>query len=209
MKMLIISDCPLIRFGVRTILERELHPLSIVELEKASAVLPLIETDHFDTILFDLDQTDRHGLEVVKQIRLAKPALPILLISMQIEDPLILRAMKAGANGVIGRPCAIQELVQAVLRLQQGGKYVPVHLGEKLVEGLTGPPSGILHDCLTDREFEVLQLTAKGKSCKQIADLLFLSVKTVSTYRMRILEKLHLSSISEMMRYAIDHHLAA
>jgi DNA-binding NarL/FixJ family response regulator len=146
-------------------------------------------------------------LDLLKEIKISKPKLPVLVLSMHPEDQYAFRVLKAGARGYMTKDSAPEELVNAVTKILNGGRYVSTSLSEQLLTFLQEPQQGEAHQLLSDREFEVLKLIASGLTASEIAEKLNLSVKTVSTYRTRILEKLHLSTNAELTRYAIQEKL--
>jgi DNA-binding NarL/FixJ family response regulator len=151
---------------------------------------------------------DRTGLEVLKDLKILYPRLKVLILSIHPEDRYALRALKAGAAGYLTKDSAPEELVGAIERVLKGGRYVSQSIAEKLTDVAQGNLEGIaLHELLSDREFEVLRLLGEGKSVSQIADELALSVKTVSTYRARICEKLRLESTADLIRYAVEYKI--
>jgi DNA-binding NarL/FixJ family response regulator len=166
-----------------------------------------VSRERWDLVLLDVDLPGRGGLDVLKQMRAEHPKLPILMFSMHSEEQFAVRALKAGASGYVTKDSDSERLVEAIHKVIRGGRYVSAALAEKLAADLSRDVSPISHEILSDREFEVMRMIAEGKTTTAIADLLSLSVKTVSTYRARILEKLQLETTSELIRYAIDHGL--
>jgi len=149
----------------------------------------------------------RSGLEVLREIKHSKPKLPVLVLSMHPEDQFAVRVLKSGASGYMTKESASEELVGAVKKIVQGGRYVSPSLAEKMAMYLTVDPKKKPHENLSDREFQVMRLIASGKTVREIAEENSLSVKTVRTYRQRIFEKMSLKRNAELTRYAIEHHL--
>jgi DNA-binding NarL/FixJ family response regulator len=157
-------------------------------------------------VLLDISLPDKSGFDVLKQLRYEHPKLPVLILSVHSEDQYAVRFIKAGASGYLMKEGAPEELVKAIRKVNAGGKYVSASLAEKLASHLDTsdkPP----HETLSDREFQILCMIAKGESLKGIADELCISEKTVSTYRARILEKMKMSTNSDLTRYALENHL--
>ena len=158
-------------------------------------------------MLLDVALPDKHGLDVLKEAKEIQPRLPVLMLSLYPEKEFALRAIKAGASGYLTKQSAPAELLAAVTRVVQGGRYITAALAEQMAEALETGAEGVLHARLSDRELQVLQLLGKGKPVSVIAEELCLSVKTVSTYRARILEKLSCQTTAELIRYAVDAKL--
>ena len=163
--------------------------------------------EHWDVVILDLTMPGRSGLEVLKEIKHAHPLLPVLILSMHPEDQFAVRLLKAGAAGYMTKESAPEELVGAVKKAVAGGRYVSPALAEKMASFLINDTNVAPHENLSDREFLILRLIASGKSVSIIARELSLSVKTVSTYRSRVLEKLSLSNNAELLHYAFQNHL--
>ena len=148
---------------------------------------------------------DRSGLDVLSQLNKQYPELPVLILSMHSEDQYAVRVLKAGAAGYMTKDSAPEELVKAVRKVHSGGKYVSPSLAEKLAFDLTNQFDGSLHDCLSDRELQVMCMIADGKTITEISNELYLSVKTVSTYRSRILKKMNMKNNADLIRYSIEN----
>jgi two-component system invasion response regulator UvrY len=207
LKVLIADDHAVVCAGLKRILE-ESHDISVMgEVGDGREVFRCICDMHLDLVILDISMPGMSGLDVVKQIRNVQPHLPILILSMHSEDQYAVRALKAGASGYLTKESAPEELVGAVRKIAGGGKYVSARLAEKLVDRLDGDGQKLPHERLSDREYEVLCHLASGKGTTSIAKVMGLSVKTVSTYRTRILEKMHMDNTAELMRYAIEHNL--
>jgi DNA-binding NarL/FixJ family response regulator len=157
--------------------------------------------------VLDISLPDRNGLELVREIKSVKPKLPILMLSVHPEEQYAIRALKAGVAGYLNKESAPEQLVQAIERIVAGGRYISPTLAETLAATVGGEGEQAAHETLSDREFTVLLRIGAGKSVSEIADELGLSVKTVSTYRARILEKMHMNSNADLIRYVIDHKL--
>lgn len=206
-RILVADDHTLIREGFKKILKEE-SDLSVVrEARNAREVLETARHEKLDIILLDLAFPDRSGLDVLKDLKQLHPKLPVLILSMHPEERFAIRAIKAGAAGYITKESAADELVKAIRKILGGGTYISATLAEQLAEQLRDPGDSLPHTTLSDREFEVLCLLASGKTVGEIAEKLSLSVKTISTYRARILDKMNMRTNAEMIHYALQHRL--
>jgi DNA-binding NarL/FixJ family response regulator len=207
MKILIVDDHAVIYQGLKRILDDEFEGATFGEARHSQEALDLVSRERWDLVILDVDLPGRGGLDVLKQMRAEHPKLPVLMFSMHSEEQFAVRALKAGASGYVAKDSASERLVEAIRKVIRGGRYVSTALAEKLAADLSRDVSPVSHEILSDREFEVMRMIAEGKTTTAIADLLSLSVKTVSTYRARILEKLQLETTSQLIRYVIDHGL--
>jgi two-component system invasion response regulator UvrY len=205
-KVIIVDDHPVVRRGLKQIIEDEPDMQVVGEATNAGECFSLVRRMECSLVLLDITLPDRSGFDVLIQLKYERPGLPVLILSAHSEDQYAVRFIKAGASGYLMKEGAPEELVKAIRKVNAGGKYVSASLAEKLVshlDALDKPP----HENLSDREFQILRLIAQGKSLKDIADELCISEKTVSTYRSRIMEKMKMSTNSDLTRYALDHHL--
>jgi len=205
-KVIIVDDHPVVRRGLKQIIEDEPDMEIAGEAKNAGECFSLVRKMECSLVLLDISLPDKSGFDVLKQLQYELPRLPVLILSVHPEDQYAVRFIKAGASGYLMKEGAPEELVKAIRKVHAGGKYVSASLAEKLASHLDTsdkPP----HENLSDREFQILCLIAKGESLKGIADELCISEKTVSTYRARILEKMKMSTNSDLIRYAMDHHL--
>jgi two-component system invasion response regulator UvrY len=205
-KVIIVDDHPVVRRGLKQIIEDEPDMQVVGEATNAGDCFSLVRRMECSLVLLDITLPDRSGFDVLIQLKYERPGLPVLILSAHSEDQYAVRFIKAGASGYLMKEGAPEELVKAIRKVNAGGKYVSASLAEKLVshlDALDKPP----HENLSDREFQILRLIAQGKSLKDIADELCISEKTVSTYRSRIMEKMKMSTNSDLTRYALDHHL--
>jgi two-component system, NarL family, invasion response regulator UvrY len=177
------------------------------EATNGQEVLDKVRAEAWDVVVLDISMPDRSGLDVLKQLRSERPKLPVLVLSMHSEDQYAVRVLKAGASGYLTKDSAPDELVKAIRKVVSGGRYVSSFLAEKLAFEIGTDSSRLPHETLSDREFQVLRLIAAGKSVTEIAAELYLSVKTVSTYRARMLEKMNLTTNAELIHYAMQNHL--
>lgn len=207
--VLIVDDHPVIRRGLREIVTED--PQIIVGGEAASSgeALQALTSQSFDVVLLDITMPGRTGLEALRDIKAVRPHLPVLMLSMHPEDQYALRALKSGAAGYLTKDSAPEELIGAIRKVNRGGRYITGSLAERLADEVGSSMDGIRkpHELLSDREFLVLLEIARGKSISAIAHDLSLSVKTVSTYRTRILSKLGYTSTADLVRYALEHGL--
>jgi two-component system, NarL family, invasion response regulator UvrY len=158
-------------------------------------------------VLLDISMPGMTGLEALKQLKNDRPKLPVLVLSMHPEEQYAVRALRAGASGYLTKESAPDELMTAIRKISQGRKYITSSLAERLALEMEADSEKPLHDVLSDREYQVLRMIAEGKTVKHIAEELSLSIKTVSTYRTRIMEKMKMTSNAELMHYAMKHHL--
>lgn len=208
MKILIVDDHDIVRFGLQQLLAQAFPNLECAEANTGQSALDQIEDTRWDVVVLDLTLPDLHGLEVLKRIKIVRPALPVIVLSFHSAEHFAMRAYRNGASAYLAKDSVTEELVAAIKQVVDGRKYVSPSFAEKIADRLGRPlDEPPPHDRLTDRELEVLSLLAKGKTPSEIAGRLILSVKTVSAYRSRILEKLHLTTTAELIRYALDHNL--
>lgn len=207
-RVLIADDHPIVRKGLRELVSGEPDMTVTAESGNGLEVLRLIETGNFDVVLLDISMPGMSGLEILQKIRPDHPNLPILVLSGFPETELAMRTLKAGASGYMNKEMAPEELVAAIRLVYSGRKYVSPAVAELLANSVNRP-SETPHDSLSDREYQVMLLLAAGKTVSEIAAEISLSVKTVSTYRARILEKMDLKNNAELMLYAIRNNLAS
>lgn len=207
-RVLLADDHAIVRGGLKEILIRHLESVECGEAENAEQVLAQVRKVSWDLLILDITMPGRSGFDILADLRLLRPDLPVLILSMLPEDQFGKQALKAGAYGYLKKEAAPEELIQAVRRILAGGRYVSPALAEKFVRDLQGNADRPLHEALSPREFEILLMIASGKAVGQIAEELHLSGTTVSTYRARILEKMNMTTIAELIRYAVRNHLA-
>jgi len=207
MRILIADDHAIVRRGLREILLDEYPSAVIVEASDAEELLKKIFQDKWDLVISDLNMPGRGGLDALKQIKLAFPKLPVLIMSIYSEDQYAVRAFRAGASGYFNKNSIHEELFNAIESVRNGKKYITATVAEKLADALPLQGDKKPHQLLSDREFEVFKLLATGKTVSEIANQLSLSSNTVSTYRARILEKMNLHSNNALMRYALEQKL--
>lgn len=206
-KILIADDHAIVREGLKQIVAEEKDMIVSGEAENASSLMNLLERDSWSIVVLDINMPGKSGLEALKDIKHLYPNLPVLILSMFSEDQYGLRAIKAGASGYLKKVSAPTELVVAIRKIVSGRKYINPDLAEKLAENLGGDKQNILHEKLSDREYQIMCSIALGKTAEEIAEELSLSINTIYTYRNRILEKMSMKSNVELTQYAIQYKL--
>ena len=206
-RILIADDHPIVRQGIKQILSDLPGEKTLDEVSNANDLMRQLVDNEFDIIILDISMPGRSGLDILLDIKKTKAYIPVLIVSMHSEEQYAMRALKSGASGYLTKDSAPLELVKAVQRILNGGKYITSTLAEKMVEVIQSDSDAPLHYHLSNREYEVLCKIAEGKNVKQIAGELFISEKTVSTYRSRILEKMNMKNTAELIRYAIKEGL--
>lgn len=205
MNILIADDHAILRRGLRHILADGLSEAVVFEAQNGGEVLRLLHTRSFDVLILDINMPGATGLEIVRDVRRDYPHLPVLMLSVYPEEQYALRALKAGASGYLPKESAPEELVKAVLKVLKGGKYITAAIAEQMADALSQDTSKPLHEALSDRELQVMRLLAQGKTTSEIAAELLLSVKTISTFRSRLLAKMHFKNNAELIHYATQH----
>lgn len=207
LKIMLVDDHAVVRQGLKQILVEAFNDGIFGEAQNAAEALSLVRQQPWDIIVLDLTLPGESGLDVLKQIRHDYPQLPVLILSMHPENQYAVRTIKAGAAGYLTKESAPEELVQAIRKIQSGGKYISDSVAEKLAIHVVADDDKPPHERLSDREYQIMCMIASGKEVKQIADELSLSVKTVSTYRTRLLEKMNMQTNAELTYYAISNQL--
>lgn len=205
--ILVVDDHAVVRRGLRQVIADEYDDVLVDEASTGQGALDAVQRRDWDAVLLDINLPDKNGLDVLKEIKVVRPALLVLILSHHSEEQYAARAYKAGAAGYLTKDSAAEELVAAIRKVLSGGRYVSSSFAERLAGHLSGEAGAEPHEILSDREHLVLCQIASGKTVSQIADELALSVKTISTYRARLLDKLQLANNAELMRYAIDRRL--
>lgn len=205
--ILIVDDHEVLRDGVKRVLDKPSGSARFGEAGTVGSALRLAREQEWDVVVLDLSLGSRSGLEVLKELKQIRPRLPVLILSMHSEEQFARRAFKAGASGYITKDSPRAELLKAVNKVASGGLYVSPTLAERLAVDLSVDTSRPTHETLSDREYEVMLLIASGKTVGQIAELLSLSDRTISTYRARLLEKMGMKTSAELTRYAIHNRL--
>lgn len=207
LRILIADDHPIVRTGLKQILEEGPEMIVCDEAGTGHEVFQRTRQEQYDLILLDIAMPKINGLDCLKELKKESAATPVLIISMYPEEQYAIRALKAGASGYLTKQSAADELLLAMQKVLAGRKYVSASLAEKLAWQLEADSDALPHERLSDREYQVLRLIASGKTTTVIAGELFLSVKTISTYRARILQKMGLANNAELTHYAIKNSL--
>ena len=206
-RVLIADDHTIVRQGLKQILNLDPQIEVSFEASNGNEVLDFLRDAMVDVVVLDITMPGRNGLETLKEIRRLYPAVAVIVLSMHPKDQYAVRVLKAGASGYITKESAPEELVSAITKAYRGEKYISPDIAELFADYIEQGAVDEPHKLLSDREFEVLRLIASGKGITQIANELNLSVKTVSTYRTRIVEKTGLSTNSDITRYSIENQL--
>jgi two-component system invasion response regulator UvrY len=207
MRILCVDDHAIFRQGVKQILLQHDRQMKIGEAATAQAAMQLACEDRWDVVILDLSLPDRSGFQLLSELKHEQPDVPVVVLSMHGEDEYAMRALRNGASGYVTKESAPEELILAIQRVTRGGRYMTPALAEKIAFALASPAAQAPHQILSERELEVLQLIGAGKSLKEIAALLSLSVKSIGTYRARVLEKMTMSTNAELIRYVVEHNL--
>ena len=207
MKVLIADDHAVFRRGLRETLAEAFSRVTFGEARTAQETLEHVRRHDWDVVILDISMPGKSGLDILEDLKRLRPRMPILLLSMHPEQQFARRALKSGAAGYLTKDSVTDELKEAVKKIVGGGRYVSAALAEKLAVDLRQGADTPLYELLSDREFQVLRMIASGKTVKDIAEDLSLSVKTVSTYRGRILEKTGMKTNAELIRYALESQL--
>lgn len=207
LKILIVDDHALVRSGVRRILHDEPDIEVVGEADNATQALKRVRSEEWDVVVMDINMPGQNALDVLRLMKIEKPELPVLILTMYPENQYAMRALKDGASGYVTKSSAPDHLISAIRKVVEGGAYISSTLAMQLANQLRSKPKETLDDLLSDREFSVLCAIAEGKPLSQIANELSLSAKTITTYRARLLGKLGMRTNTELVRYAIEHGL--
>ena len=207
MRFLLIDDHPMIREAFKQLLLHSYQGATVEEAANAREAMALISHGPWDVIFLDIDLPDRSGLDLLHDLRNMVPEAPVLVVSGRLEGEFGERALKAGAMGFLQKASLMEEVLTAIRRVRSGKKYISADLASRLLENSLKPGDKSAHDALSAREFEVLRMLGEGRTVSEIAAVLDLNVKTVSTYRTRVLEKLGLHNTAGIIRYALQHGL--
>jgi two-component system, NarL family, invasion response regulator UvrY len=207
LKIIIADDHPIVRAGLKQIMAEANDLVVAAEANNGRELLNQVRREPYDVILLDISMPGMDGVDVLKQLKIELPHIPVIILTVHPEAQYALRVLKAGASAYVTKESAPSELIQAIRKVHRGGKYITPSLAEKIAFALGGETDKLPHETLSDREFQVLNLIASGKTVTEIAEELALSVKTISTYRSRILEKMQMKTNAELTHYAIQNRL--
>jgi two-component system, NarL family, invasion response regulator UvrY len=207
LNILIADDHAIVRKGLIQVLEDFSEINSIDEAENGFEVEEMVRENHYDLVILDLSMPGRGGLDTLKQVKIDNPLLPVLILSIHPEEQYAVRLLKAGASGFLNKASAPEELVSAIKKVVSGGKYISSSMAEHLASEIEKDSTNMPHERLSDREYQVMVMIASGKTVSEIAQTLNLSVKTISTYRTRILEKMELENNAKLVHYALQQNL--
>jgi DNA-binding NarL/FixJ family response regulator len=206
-RIVVADDHTIVREGLKRILSGAADLQILGEAQNGNEVMARVRELEFDVLLLDMSMPGKSGIELIKQVRAENPKLRILVLSMHEEDQYAVRAIKAGASGYLTKESASDQLVSAIRKVASGGAFITSGVAEQLALGVMPDAAGPPHSALSDREFQVFRAIVDGKSVTDIAAELNLSVKTVSTHKARILEKMNMHNQAELVRYAVKHRL--
>jgi two-component system invasion response regulator UvrY len=209
LRALCIDDHAIFRQGVKQILQQYDRQVKIGEAATARAALQLVRESRWDVVLLDLSLPDRSGLQLLEELKREQPDVPVLILTMHGDDEYAVRAVRGGASAYVTKESAPEELITALQKVLAGGRYMTPALAEKVAFAYASPGGAEKpHQTLSERELEILRLIGAGRSLKEIAAMLELSVKSVGTYRSRVLEKMSMSTNADLIRYVIEHQLS-
>ena len=206
-RIVVADDHAIVREGLKQLLTASSDLEVVGEARDGHEVIQRVRELEFDLLLLDMSMPGKSGIELIKHVRAEKPRLRILILSMHEEHQYAIRAIRAGASGYITKESATSKLVEAIRKVASGGAYISAAVAEQLALGAMPGNKGLPHESLSDREFQVFRMLAEGKSVSDIAERLTLSVKTVSTHKANVMQKMGLENPGELIRYAITHRL--
>jgi DNA-binding NarL/FixJ family response regulator len=207
-RLVLADDHAIVRSGLMQIFSLLPDIEVLAQASNGGEVLEILRKhEHIDLIMLDLTMDGISGADLISRIKAHKPTLPVLILSMHNEPQVATRMLRSGANGYITKDCNPDVLLAAMRKVAGGGKYIAPELAEKMIFDVSASDERPLHNLLSDRERDVLRMLTQGKVVKEIADQLSISNKTVSTYKIRLMEKLNLSNMADLMRYAMEHGL--
>lgn len=207
LRVLIVDDHAVVRQGLKHILADEFRDAQFAEAQNGIELFKFLRQQVWDVIILDINLPGRSGLDLLKDVKMDYPRVPVLVLSAHMENQYAIRVLKAGGSGYLTKDAAPDELVKAIRKVMGGGKYISAEMTEKLVTHIESDRDVLPHETLSDREFQVLCHIASGKTATEIAAIMMLSVKTISTFRSRILSKLNMRNNAELTHYAIEQHL--
>jgi len=206
-RIVIADDHTIVREGLKQLLGSAGDLQVVAEAADGHQALERVRSEDFDVLLLDMSMPGRSGIELIKQVHSEKPRVRILVLSMHEEQQYAVRAIRAGASGYLTKESASAQLVAAIRKVASGGAFISAEVAQQLALGAMPGAQGMPHESLSDREFQVFKMLAEGKSVSDIAERLTLSVKTVSTHKANVLEKMGMGTSAELVRYALTHKL--
>lgn len=206
-RIVVADDHTIVREGLKQILGAAEDFQVVGEARDGHQVMERVRTLEFDLLLLDMSMPGKSGIELIRQVRAERPKLRVLILSMHEEHQYAVRAIRAGASGYLTKESASQQLAEAIRKVASGGAFISAEVAQQLALGAMPGATGPLHASLSDREFQVFRMIAEGKSISDIAARLNLSVKTVSTHKTNILQKMNMTSQADLIRYAINERL--
>ncbi|HET7731028.1 MAG TPA: response regulator transcription factor [Usitatibacter sp.] len=206
-RVVVADDHTIVREGLKQLLGAAGDLEVVGEAQNGHEVMERVRGMEFDLLLLDMSMPGKSGIELIKQVRAEKPKLRILVLSMHEEHQYAVRAIRAGAAGYLTKESASRQLVEAIRKVASGGAFISSEVAQQLALGAMPDAKGALHEALSDREFQIFRMIGEGKSISDIAERLNLSVKTVSTHKANILQKMNMTTQAELIRYAITHRL--
>jgi DNA-binding NarL/FixJ family response regulator len=207
-RLLVADDHAIVRKGIEQIIAETTDIAVADEARNGQELLEKVRKHDYDLVLLDISMPGRDGLEILKELKSQRPKLNVLMLSMYPEEQYAVRALRSGASGYLTKESAPDELIAAIRKVSSGHKYVSASLAEKLAALLKNRSGGPLHEQLSDREYRIMCMIASGKTQTEIAEELSLSIKTISTYRSRVLRKMQMTSNADIIRYAIENNLS-
>lgn len=207
LRVLCVDDHAIFRHGLKQILTQYDRHVQVGEAPTAADAMQLVRESRWDLVILDLSLPDRSGLQLLTELKQVQPDLPVLVLSMHADDEYAVRALRNGAAGYVTKDSAPDELLSAIQKVTRGGKYMTPALAERVAFAYASPSTEKPHQTLSERELEILRLIGEGKSLKEIAAMLSLSVKSVGTYRARILEKMSMTTNADLIRYVVENKL--
>jgi two-component system, NarL family, invasion response regulator UvrY len=206
-KIIIADDHPIVRYGLKQLISDESDMKVTGEAENAACLFELIKKNNYDLLILDLSLPDINGLEVLSKLKHSKADIAVLVLSALPEEQYALRCLKAGAAGYLNKIAASSQLINAIRKIISGGNYLSPAISDQILSDLKKDKKKVLHENLSQREFEIMCLLGIGKSVKEIADNLILSIPTVYTYRSRIYQKMNMKTDTEIVQYCIIESL--
>jgi two-component system invasion response regulator UvrY len=206
-RILVVDDHAVVRRGLKQILSDSLDVVEVNEAKNGDEAVAQVQKSKHDLVLLDISLPDRTGLDVLKDLKAIRPDVPVLMLSIHAEELFAIRALKAGASGYLTKACPPEELILAIRKVLMGEKYVSANFAQRLISNLDKNNQKLPHQTLSDREYQVMCMISQGKTPKHIANQLKVSIKTVSTYHSRMLEKMKMESNAEVTRYCLEHKL--